>query len=185
MSGDDAMNKTELIALNERNLARLIGWVGVIDSKAKFILSVIIVVLGYSLTRVASLTSTCIGLLDKKAVSPAILLVLLLLGTLVCLLLSFVYLVSIIFPKRKPYTGKASYFYYESIAAMPAADFQTKMSSISEDETIVGLVDQSYNIAKVVKSKFDQLSTSIILFLVSVGLLILFSILHQTIPKLY
>lgn len=185
MSNEADNNKKELIPLNERNFARVIGWISIIDSKAKFIFSVIIVVLGYSVARIEPLIKTCTTLWEKKAISPALILVFFMLAAFVCLIISFVYLLFIIYPKRKPYTGKASHFFYESIAQMSASDFQAKMSSMSLNEAIDGLSDQTYNIAKVVKKRFDQLSISGILFLISLGLLILFSILHQTIPKLY
>lgn len=173
------------MTLNERNLARVIGWISVIDSKAKFIFSIILIVLGYSISQVGSLTKTCTFLWDKKLFTSAVVLVFLMLGTFVCLIISFIYLVSIIYPKRKPYTGKVSYFFYESIAEMPAPEFQAKMSSISATEAIDGLSEQTYNNAKVVKKKFDQLSISVIWFWISLGFLIFFSILHQIIAKLY
>lgn len=185
MSKDATNNKNELITLNERNLARVIGWISVIDSKAKFIFSIILVVLGYSVPQVGSLTKICTSLWEKEAFAPVVVLVFLMGGTFICLIVSFIYLVFIIYPKRKPFTGKVSYFFYESIAEMPASEFQAKMSSISATEAIDGLSDQTYNNAKVVKRKFDQLSISVIWFLIGLGLLILSSISHQIITKLY
>lgn len=184
VDNDATIDKKELITLNERNLARVIGWISLVDSKAKFIFSVILVVLGYSVPQVASLTRTFTSLWENKAFAPAAVLVLLLLGTFVCLITSFVYLVFIIYPMRKPFTGKVSYFYYESIAEMPASQFRAKMSSISATEAIDGLSDQTYNNAKVVRKRFDQLSISVIWFLIGLGLLIVFSISHQIIAKL-
>jgi len=184
ISNDASNNKNELITLNEGNLARVIGWISVIDSKAKFIFSVILIVVGYSMTQIRPLTKTCTILWGRKAFTPVMVLVFFMLGVFVCLIISFVYLVLIIYPKRKPYTGKVSYFFYESIAEIPASEFQTKMSSISVTEAINGLSDQTYNNSKVVKKKFDQLSISVIWFLVGFGLLIFFSILHQILPNL-
>jgi len=185
ISNDTSNNKNALISLNERNLARVIGWISVIDSKAKFIFSVILVVLGYSIIQIEPLTKTCTTLWENKVFTSAVVLVFLMIGTFVCLVVSFIYLVFIIYPRRKPYSGKSSYFYYESIARMPASDFKAKMSSISLTEAIDGLSDQTYNNAKVVKEKFDQLSVSAIWFLIALGFLIFFSIFHQIVPKLY
>lgn len=185
VNSDATTDDKQLITLNERNLARVIGWISLVDSKAKFIFSIILVVLGYSVPQVASLTKTFTSLWEKKACAPAAVLVLLLLGTFICLIISFVYLVFIIYPKRRPFTGKVSYFYYESIAEMPASQFQAKMSSISATEAIDGLSDQTYSNAKVVKKKFDQLSISVIWFLIGLSFLIVFAISHQIIAKFY
>lgn len=184
MSKDENITESELIAINERNLARVTGWVSIVDSKAKFIFSVIIVVLGYSLSQIGLPIKTITKLMKLEGYIPASLLIFFILSAFVCLFISFIYLLFIIYPKSKTYTNEVSYFFFESIAKMKASDFKRKMSSISFAEVINGLSEQTYNNSRIVKRKFDQLSTSVIWFLISLFLFFIFLILHQIIIKL-
>ncbi len=184
MSKDENITESELIAINERNLVRVNGWVSIVDSKAKFIFSVIIVVLGYSLSQIGLPIKTIAKLMKLEGYIPASLLIFFILSSFVCLFISFIYLLWIIYPKRKPYTGETSYFFFETIAKMEISNFKTKMSSISYPEIIDGLSEQTYNNSKVVKRKFDQLSKSVIWFLIGLFLLFTFLVIHQILIKL-
>lgn len=184
MCKDKNITESELIAINERNLERVIGWVAIVDSKAKFVLSVIIVVLGYTFAQIGLPLKTIVELINHKNYSLSVFLICFMICIFACLFASFFYLLWIIYPKRKPYTGETSYFFFETIAKMEISNFKTKMASISYPKIIDGLSEQTYNNSKVVKRKFDQLSKSVIWFLIGLFLLFTFLVIHQIIIKL-
>ena len=172
LNNEKQPNYKLLIHVNQENLDRVISWISIIDSKAKFVLTIILVLLGYLITGVETLIDASQSFWSQRLYYSIIVTDLLFLLAFASLLVSMAYLISIIFPKRKAYTQKSSAFYYQSISAMAVADFQNTMRSLNEDEIIDLLSDQTYNNAKVVVKKFDQLCTSIIWFWIGLGLLI-------------
>lgn len=173
-----------LVSLLENNLERVLKWVSVVDAKAKFTLSILLIVLGYSISQVSQLVNL-LGKIPKEEIKwVGIALTIVLSGTFFCLLISFINLVSIIYPKRDPSTGRDSVFFFESIAEMSATEFNEKLTSMTIGQLANELNDQTYNSAKVVKKKFDQLSNSIKWFYVSLSLLIIFLITQQILQAL-
>jgi TRAP-type C4-dicarboxylate transport system permease large subunit len=169
------------IRLVENNLDRVLKWVSIVDAKAKFTLSILLIVLGYSISQVSQLVELVEKVTKEEFWWIAIILIGMFFGIFISLICSFVFLVSIIYPKRDPTTGRDSIFFFESIAKMSAKEFCKKFSSMTEDQVIEELNDQTYNSAQVVKKKFDQLAKSITWFYISLFLLIVVSVAQQII----
>jgi hypothetical protein len=178
MNNNKKFGDIERINLNENNLERAISWVSVVDAKASFILSLILVILGYFISQSNSIFKLLNTLIKKEAFGTLGISVFFLVTAFLSLLISLGYLVVIIYPKRKTDTKHISFFYFDHIAKMEDPDFKSKMSSMGPEEIISGIADQTYNVSKVVQKKFDQLSRSIVFFATCVGsFMILFLII--------
>ncbi len=151
------------IEANYKNLERVIGFVSVADNKAKFILSIELVILGFLMTQ-AKIVFRIIALCWKwngflKVCGGGVLIVFAL--YIFFAIISIVNLIKVIIPKRKVETGKKSLFYFQTITKMNPNEFKNKVKNISEEEIIEELSDQTYNNAVIVGKKFDEIQTSI------------------------
>lgn len=149
-----------LLELNAKNLARAIAWISVVDAKAKFVLTVVILILGYAVSRLKAIAQTTMSQWASQKL--AVLLVdAALLGAFVCLFVSCWYLMRIIYPKRSPYTRERSYFFFQTISEMRPDDFICKMAQMPLDEAVRGIAEQTYNVSQVVSAKLEELVTSV------------------------
>ena len=168
---------SHLLDLNERNLGRAIAWVSVVDSKAKFVLAVDAVILGYAASRFSGLWPTMKALWATRRVELCVALTVLL-AAVACLIISSYFLVRVIYPKRTPHTLKGSYFYFETIAMLPSDNFISKMKQMPLCEAVEGIADQTYNVSKVVVKKFNELATSINWLGGAFGAFLIFCVLY-------
>ena len=185
MSDLKSEEKSYLISVNENNLARTINWVSVIDSKAVFVLTIVLAVFGFLIAQFERSALLLVKLWTIREYTLALILAGVLLVTVFFLAKSLVYLLIVIYPKRTPYTQQNSLFFYDTIAKMVASDFSREMESIKPVDTIRGLSDQTYNLSKVVFAKFDQLSISIKAFAIGLGALILFMALEAILSSIF
>ena len=154
------LDRRELIGLSERNLSRAIAWVSVADAKARFISSVALVAIAYLLPQLRWIVGTIVALYQAGSILMVVILVALAIGTALSLAICAVLVVLSTYPSRRTSTDNVSYFYYESIATMPLGAFQERMRQMDDSQAIEGLSEQTYHVAKVVKTKFDRLATS-------------------------
>ena len=174
-----------LISLNENNLTRVINWVSAVDSKANFVLTIVLVVAGIVISQIDHAIELSVRLWYSREYSLVIIMGGLLLGAMYYLTKSLVYLLIVIYPKRIPYTQKDSAFFYDSISGMASTDFTSEMESIKLQDAIRGLADQTYNLSKVVSAKFDQLSVSIKSFSVGLSFFVIYMLLEIIISKIF
>ena len=143
-------NERYLLEINRDNLARTIGFAGAYDTKANFVLSVILALTAYLIAELPTYvdahakhpTLSWFALLDLAAI-----------GCLGLFLWAVILIVMTIRPNVDQHTQKPSPLFFHSIASMPLDDFRKKMSSIQANETIGLLVEQTYDNAKVVTRK--------------------------------
>lgn len=152
------------IEANYKNLDRALGFVSVADNKAKFILSIELVILGFLMTQAKSVFDIIITFWLSKYILKILgatgLLIIFVLYIFLAIV-SIIYLMRVISPKRKPFTGKKSLFFYQAIAEMDSADFKNRMKDITDEEILGELSDQTFNISKAVVEKFDEIQSSI------------------------
>ncbi|MBX3037796.1 MAG: hypothetical protein KF758_12875 [Anaerolineales bacterium] len=178
--------KLNVLEIAEHNLDRTINWISIIDSKALFMLTLILALLGYIFTKF----DTSINLLftlynNQKNILFAIILTLLIVE-MIGFIVSAVYLILIIYPKRLPYTQQnVSLFFYETISKMPIVNFSKDFSSLKINKALEQINDQTYNNAKVVKNKFDQLSISIKWFSFSLATFFIYMVVQAILTKIY
>ncbi len=170
----------KLIDVSEKNLARMVGWSTVVDSKATFVLTLILVLLGYFVSQLVTYFEAHLKLWNSSSAAPTLLVLLdiALIATLGCLITSIVYLMKIVRPKLIPPTQKLSLFFFQTVEKMPADDFHNRVLKLSVKDALADLNDQTYNVAKVVSQRFGQLNTSITWFWYGFIAFMLFSVLR-------
>ncbi len=160
----------------EENLNRVISWVAVADSKAQYILTVILAILGYISTKIETIYDIIVKLWLLNRCMSVVIFVMLISG-IGSLLAALVISVFIIFPKRKPSSSGTSHFYFRSISQMDSGSFSKDLNSMSEDQVRGELIEQTHNVSLVVSRKFDQLAAAIWLFWAGLVFLIIFAVL--------
>ncbi len=157
-------NLENKIEANCKNLDRAISWVSVADNKAKFILSIELVILGFLMTQAKFIFTIIITFWQSKHILKIIggagLSIIFALYILFAII-SIINLIKVISPKRKPFTDKKSLFYYQTIADISSTDFKNRMKNITDEEILEELSVQTFNISKVVVKKFDEIQSSI------------------------
>lgn len=152
------------IEASYKNLERVIGFVSVADNKAKFILSIELIILGFLMSQ-AKIIFRISVLLWKSGeyltICGSIGFLLVFAFYIFFASISIVNLINVILPKRKVKTRKKSLFYFQTIAEMEPDEFKNKIKNISEEEIIEELSDQTFNNAVIVAKKFDEIQASI------------------------
>jgi hypothetical protein len=143
-------NERYLLEINKDNLARTIGFAGAYDTKANFVLTVILALTAYLIAELPAYV-------DAHAKYPTLtwfaLLDLAVIGCLGLFLWAVILIVMTIRPNVEQHSQKPSPLFFHSIASMPLDDFRKRMSSLPPNETIGLLVEQTYDNAKVVTRK--------------------------------
>jgi hypothetical protein len=143
-------NERYLLEINKDNLARTISFAGAYDSKANFVLTVILALTAYLIAELPTYV-------DAHAKHPTLswfaLLDLTVIGCLGLFLWAVILIVMTIRPNVEQHSQKPSPLFFHSIASMPLDDFRKKMSSLPANETMGLLIEQTYDNAKVITRK--------------------------------
>jgi hypothetical protein len=143
-------NQRYLLEINKDNLARTIGFAGAYDTKANFVLTVILALTAYLIAELPTYvdaharqpTLSWFALLDLAAI-----------GCLGLFLWAVILIVMTIRPNVEQHSQKPSPLFFHSIASMPLDEFRKRMSSLPPDETVGLLAEQTYDNAKVITRK--------------------------------
>ena len=143
------------IEANEHNLARTIGFVGIIDTKATFVLSLVLALTAYFVAQLGPFLNAHVQHQKPNPWEPVFFVLLDLVATacLTCFLIDAIIIIHIIKPRTGQHTGKASLLFYGTIATMPCEDFKKQMGSISPNEYADLLIDQTFDNAKILHQK--------------------------------
>lgn len=179
---------TELnhLVLSESNLTRVISWAVAADQKAGIIMTFVL----FSLAYLFSQTNEGLKLFFLLIKQPEHLNILLSYVSLTLLILLFCscgffliwagyHLVSALRPRVAPHSAKKSLFFFGSIAQMPCDEFTEEFSALDHGKTLIAICDQTFNIAKVISTKYQHIADSIWWFQYGILLLAGFSLLCQ------
>ena len=169
-----------LIDVNKDNLDRVIGFVGVIDSKANFILSVVLALTAYLVTQLGSYLDAHAKWGNGHAWAPAcfVLLDLVAIACFGCFITTAVTVICAIIPRTNRHSGRNSPLLFGTIANMPIEDFKTTVKTITPSELIDQLADQTFDNAKIVVQKTTYVVQSIKYFWWGMTCFFIFSILR-------
>lgn len=142
-----------LLDVNKDNLARVIGFAGAYDTKANFALTLILALTAYLVAELPSYINAhakhpqnpWFALADLAAV-----------GCLVFFLWAVWLIVMTIRPNIAQHSQKPSPLFFQSIALMAMDDFKCKMGTLTVDDALCLLAEQTYDNAKVVAMKHTR-----------------------------
>ena len=155
-----------LIDVNKDNLDRVIGFVDVMDGKAKFILTLVLALTAYLVTQLGPYIDAHAKWSTGHAWSPVffVILDLLAIACLGCFITTAITVVCAISPRTAQHSGRVSPLFFGTIATMPLEDFKTTMKAITSNDVIDQLADQTFDNAKIVSQKTGYVRRSIKLF---------------------
>ncbi len=173
-----AEDKKYLLDLNQANLERIIGFVGVMDAKAKFVLTLVLALTGYLVAQLTSFIDAHkhIEMVPSWAATLMILLDIAATGCLACFIRAAIIAIQAIQPATIRHTGKASPLFFDTIADMPHEEFKQRMKTLQPDETLDLLADQTYDNAKIVQQKTRAVQASISAFFIGLACFFLFTV---------
>lgn len=172
----------DLVTLNKDNLARVIGFADLYDSKAKFVLTVVLAITGYFLTELTSF----ITMHAMHATDPwFVLLDIVAASCLGFFLTAVFFIVWTIRPNTNQHSQKKSPFFFQSIASYPLDEFKAVMTTLTESSAITFLAEQTYDNAKVVTRKDTIVRRSFNCFIIGTVCFLLFSIGRAIVLALY
>jgi len=155
-----------LIDLNKDNLSRVIGFVDVMDAKAKFVLTLALALTSYLVTQLGPYLDAHRRWSVVTNWAPPFFVVLDL-AAIACLALflwTAIVVVDTIKPRTTRHTGKSSPLFFATIADMAHEDFKATMKRLTPNEIIDLLADQTYDNARIVCQKTAAVQRSVKLF---------------------
>ena len=155
-----------LVDVNKDNLDRVIRFVDVMDGKAKFILTLVLALTAYLVTQLGPYLDAHAKWSRESTWAPPffVLLDLLALGCLASFIAGAITVICALSPKTTQHSGRVSPLFFGTIANMPIEDFKTTMKNITPNDVINQLADQTFDNAKIIKQKTDDVRRSIKFF---------------------
>src|SRR6266446_10404132 len=116
-----------LIDVNRDNLDRVIGFVDVMDGKAKFTLTLVLALTAYLVTQLGPYIDAHAKWGTGHPWAPVffVLLDVLVFGCLGCFIATAITVICAISPRTCQHSGRVSPLFFGTIASMPIADFKT------------------------------------------------------------
>jgi Family of unknown function (DUF5706) len=166
-------NDRYLLDINKDNLTRVIGFASTYDTKANFVLTIILALTAYLIAELPSYIAAhakhpqnpWFALADVAAI-----------GCLSFFLWAVALIVMTIRPNVVQHSQKPSPLFFQSIASMAFDDFKNKMASLKADEALCLLAEQTYDNAKVVATKHARVHDAINRFFWGVLCFLIFTI---------
>src|SRR5713226_3715337 len=155
-----------LIDLNKDNLDRVIGFVDVMDGKAKFILTLVLALTAYLVTQLGPYLDAHVKWSSLSTWAPTFFVILdaFALACLACFIATAITVICAISPRTTQHSGRVSPLFFGTIAGMPIEDFKTTMKTLTPNDVIDQLADQTFDNAKIVTQKTDHVRRSIRFF---------------------
>ena len=155
-----------LIDVNKDNLDRVIGFVDVMDGKAKFILTLVLALTAYLVTQLGPYLDAHAKWGTIHPWAPVFFVILdhIALACLACFISTAITVVCAISPRTAQHSGRVSPLFFATIASMPIEDFKTTMKTITPNDVIDQLADQTFDNAKIVAQKTGYVLRSVNLF---------------------
>jgi Family of unknown function (DUF5706) len=151
-------NDRYLLDINKDNLARVVGFAGTYDTKANFLLTVILALTAYLVAELPSYvdanakhpTHTWFALLDPSFV-----------GCVGLFVWDVVLIVLTSRPNVTQHSQKHSPLFFQSIAATSLNEFRKVMTSLPVNNAIDLIAEQTYDNAKIVARKHARVHDAI------------------------
>lgn len=175
------------LVLSESNLTRVISWAVAADQKAGIILTFVLFSLGYLFSQTSEGLKISLALIRRPEILNILISSLLLLLFCLCgffLLWSGFHLVSALRPRVISHSAQKSLFFFGSIAEMPCDEFTEEFSALDHEKSLKAICDQTFNVAKVINTKYQHISDSIWWFQYGILLLAGFSLLCQLLTQI-
>ena len=155
-----------LIDVNKDNLDRVISFVDVMDGKAKFILTIVLALTAYLVAQLGPYLDAHAKWGGSHTWAPAFFVILdiFALACLACFILTAITVVCAISPRTTQHSGRVSPLFFGTLVDMGIEDFKKTMKSITPDDVIDQLADQTFDNAKIVTQKTELVRRSINLF---------------------
>jgi Family of unknown function (DUF5706) len=166
-------NDRYLLDINKDNLARVVGFATTYDTKANFLLSVILALTAYLIAELPSYvdahakhpTHTWFALLDLSFI-----------GCVGLFVWAVVLVVLTIRPNVTQHSQKHSPLFFQSIAATSLDEFRKVMTSLPVNNAIDLIAEQTYDNAKIVARKHERVHDAINRFFLGVLCFLIFTI---------
>lgn len=154
---------TWLLAFNQDNLERIIGFVRLADRKAQFLLTITLAIFAGGSTLLPEATRLASNSMVLASVHWAVPVLLpgVYLVFLVTVVLAVWTFVGIVRPRLVPATGHGSPLFFQTIATMDPSAFKETMKSIPRERAIDELAEQSYNVSVIARSKFEEIERGV------------------------
>lgn len=154
----------DLIRVNRDNLARVINFVGILDAKARFVLTLVLALTAYLVTELASFFGAERAHISPPGLVPTTFVMMdVVLGACVALfVLAVLEILEAITPRVEPHSGDTSLLFFRTIASMPRGEFKQRINGLSAAQLADELMCQTYDNAKVVAQKAAHVQKSIV-----------------------
>ena len=147
----------------ENNLRRVHEWTKSADQK----ISILMAFQGLYITALVAVLSK---LYTKESTDLTTWQMLLVVGSIACLLLSFVKSLWALLPRLKSQEGKPSLTYFGDIAAITRDEFHQKIREATDELYMTDLTDQIYISSRIATTKHKHFRSSVILFVTTFAL---------------
>ncbi len=175
-----SVSAPDSITVNRDNLARVIHFVGIVDAKAQFVLTLVLALTAYLVTELGSFFGAeRAHIASRGLVLAAFAFMDIVLGACVVLFVfALLKVLEAITPRVKPYSGNTSLLFFRTIDSMPRDEFKQRMSGLSAAQLTNELIDQTYDNAKVVTRKAADVRKSIVYFKLGLLAFGIFTLVH-------
>lgn len=156
------------VELAKYNLTLVIEWIKFADSKATFLLTIALAVVGLSLTEIPPATRVVTSLVESDHWWLGLGLIVLHFGFYAFSVYTIFALVKVVRPSLAPKPERHSWFFFQSLALLSPEDFKSFSAALDTPNKLSQLTDQIYNNAVVARQKYAQISHALTLLLWSV-----------------
>jgi hypothetical protein len=155
-----------LIDLNKDNLARVIAFAGVMDSKARFVLTLVLALTAYLVSQLGGYMEAHARWTAMPTWAPTFFVILdaMALASLFCFITTAITVVRTIAPRLSQHSGRPSPLFFATIAQTGIEDFKATMRTITPNQVIDLLAEQTYDNAKIIAQKTSSIRGCIRLF---------------------
>jgi hypothetical protein len=167
-----------LIDLNKENLARAIAFGGVMDSKAKFVLTLVLALTAYLVSQLGGYVEAHARWMSMPGWAPTFFVILdiLVLACLFFFTTAAIMVIHTITPRLDQHSGRPSPLFFATIAQIGIEDFKAAMRTIPPNQASELLAEQTYDNAKIIARKCSYVQKSIRMFYWGMASFLVFTI---------
>ncbi|EPM8107719.1 Pycsar system effector family protein [Enterococcus hirae] len=138
------------------------------DTKAAIFISINGIVLGYIFSQLNKLKS--INIMETNQFFLVL--------SIFLLLIAYVFLFLVIFPRRKFKSGNGIIFWYDVSTYKEPSKYVEKVENIDNDELVNAITEQNFYLSKTAQKKYNSLFWSLLFSFIGYGSLVLYCLLQ-------